>query len=151
MTNDGVYPIVDDDVRYHVLFPGRSHAVIEVFDGDASSIGRPIPDDLVRLIESAKRYPPAVALARRDVDDRRGETTSSEALYTMIRQTLDDRLRGQRSDRATLVRSRLADEDLRHADEWVWIIDRVPDSADVIWVGRDFECYASPASEFDLA
>lgn len=156
MTNDGVDPIVDPELSFIILFAGRCHAVIDLIDridmvdGDDLLFGQPIPRDLELLIDSAKRYPPAIAHARLDVEDRRDETLQPAALFAVIRTELENRLRNQPADRAFLAQSVRADEGFRAAGEWVWIIDRVADSAEVIWVGGNFEIYASPSDEFAL-
>lgn len=116
---------------------------------------RAVSDPLVKLLESATAYPPALAIARdvrfrKDFDDRSAEEAVEE--FTTV---LRDELRRQR-DRPFFLARALANPSgfVGYKTEgcYYWIVGYRPQRVgrEVSWVSRDFFVYQDPLTDFDV-
>lgn len=101
------------------------------------------------LIESAKGYPPALALARYDVDDH-PEMGSKSDFLRVYPQLLRTHLRAQRVSRYILAEVRVDLGVHLPVGSFVWLIRYKPERDEVLYVGDSLHTYPAPAGVFDV-
>ncbi len=109
----------------------------------------PVSKSLSVLIESGKRYPPALALARQETREVLGDHRPSiEDLQRTYAAAIQHHLSQQHEARYVLAMA-LQDETIDLCKgEWYWVLS--VDSSAISWVSDDFFVYCSPISAFDL-
>jgi hypothetical protein len=106
------------------------------------------------LLQSAERYPPALALAvadlRRAGDPGWGPATISTRLVGALRR----HLRAQSRKPFVLAEARASETGYLTRGEFYWILEYLKRSTSgrplVRWVSDDFNVYVNPASDFKL-
>ena len=119
--------------------------------GDAWTPSAPVGDKLARLIESGKRYPPALAIAREEVVQVFGDHQPSQSEFTTAyTAALRAHLSRQQEAPYLLVQALRDDTGYLSAGEWYWAL-RIHGSPQVVsWVSDDFQVYENPVNDFDL-
>lgn len=111
----------------------------------------PVTVALMKLIESAKRFPPALALARDDVSRVfRKRAPAPEELADSFEAALARRLSQQTDMRFVLARAVGEQFGFMCAGEWYWVLAASKDRTAVRWVSDDYFVYANPATDFEL-
>ncbi len=112
----------------------------------------PVSEELENLITSAERYPPALALARRDITlCRRKEFSDVRLLEKEYGSRLRKYLLGQIDDWFFLAESATDEVGYRSKSEFCWIVGSDKDEKGnslVRWVSWDYHIYANPLSDF---
>jgi len=131
--------------------PGGEWGLFEIDDDDTWAPETPVSDELVALIESGKRYPPALALARDEMGLVFDDHCPSQADFaSAYRTALQTHLARQHESPYVLAEA-LTDEVVELTrGEWYWILDISGSPPAVSWVSDDFYVYRSDMSDFDL-
>jgi hypothetical protein len=114
--------------------------------------GSPVETTLSRLIDSGKRYPPALALARSDMNDLFREHLPSRSVFLAAYEgSLKKHLSCQHSARYVLAAAVRDEVGYLAVGAWYWLIAIPADDPTVaVWVSGDFHVYRSACSHFDL-
>ena len=127
--------------------PELGWGIFEVGDGGAPE--NPVREGLAQLIVSAKRYPPALALAREDLgtvfgDDHPGELELAMAYETGIKTYL------ARQHESPHVMAKAINDDPGRlvCGEWYWVLEITQTLA--AWVAADYRIRDNEMSDFDL-
>ena len=112
-----------------------------------------VPLTLEELLISAEGYPPALALAKHEMDDLfREDFTTREQLAHEMTLSLRSLFEGQSESPYVLAKSLKEESGYRSAGEFVWLVRTLGDEAErVLWVSGDYELYADAACEFELS
>lgn len=131
--------------------PGLDWGIFDVDDTGAWSPEILVSEELSNLIESAKRYPPALGLAREEMEQvfgsHRPSQTEFEAAYaTALRAHLS------RQHEAPYVLARALRSESGHLNEgeWYWLLEISGRPALATWVSADFQLCNSEMDAFDL-
>lgn len=121
-------------------------------DADGWHPEEPVSRELAALIESGKRHPPALALARHDVSrmflKRQPTRDEFAAAYA---ESLRRHLGRQPSSRFILARAARQEAGYLTPGEWLWVLRASQADPPVVsWVSDDYFVYDSPAADFDL-
>ena len=110
-----------------------------------------VPHDLQVLLDSAKAYPPAMAIARDDMTRRwRGKSPSRSEFAASFAESLRRRLRAQPDCRYRLAEASADEAGYLTRGECAWILRYDADSHEVSWVSSDFHIYKNAAGDFNL-
>lgn len=112
----------------------------------------PVQDGLRRLINSGKKYPPALALARNHVERRFATSTPTRAQFLGAYADALQRALGD-MPQANFVIAPAVVEWFPYLSigEWYWVLGfSSPERTDVWWVCDEIFIYKSPAQHFDL-
>jgi len=154
-TEEGYVPDIPEDVSLVVLAePGRaSHGaefalfkcrLPDEYEGFRSA--NPVPNELAKLLDSAEDYPPALALAREDLE---GEESWSEIEFSQkLTERLVFYLDRQIHSSFFLAKARRTEVGYKQAGGYYWIVgykDKL-----VLWVSRDYQVYQDPLDDFEL-
>jgi hypothetical protein len=132
---------------------GIYRATLSLSDAAAHRI-KPLDDELVSLIRSGERYPPALALARDHVDRLFDKTAPSPAeLCGAYQEALLHHLSAQSTAPFVLARSTHEEFGYRSRGDWYWVLRVNPGPpASVEWVSDDYCIYRrDPLATFALA
>jgi len=152
----GLEPEVPDDVGYLLLadFPGTDWAICEVRGnpGDHGWVPEaPVGDELALLIESGKRYPPALGLARQEVVQVFGEHLPSRDEFKNAYAVAIQAHLSRQHDAPYVMAQALRDEDgHRVKGEWYWVLQISGDRPDALWVSDDFQILSDDMNAFDF-
>jgi hypothetical protein len=153
-TVNGYTPELPDDVGFAMLAePGRASdgpgfALFECHlpdDFRKSAAVKPVSSDLAELLESAKDYPPALALARDEVADK---ARSEAAFAKKLAERLIYHLERQASSPFFLAKAIVSESFYKEAGGYYWIVGY--SGGQVQWVSRDYHVYRDSISDFDL-
>ena len=109
----------------------------------------PAGESLAILIESGKRYPPALAIARQETEEVcEGQASSKEDIQRAFASALQHHLSRQHEARYVLAMALQGDGIDLCKGEWYWVVSA--DSSTVSWVSDDFFVHSNPISAFDL-
>lgn len=109
----------------------------------------PASESLAALIESGKRYPPALALARQETAQvLKGHDASIEDLARTYATAIQHHLSRQAEAPYLLAKVLQGDAIDLCPGEWYWVL--TADSSSVSWVSDEFFVHASPIAAFDL-
>jgi hypothetical protein len=153
-TENGYTPALPDDVGFMMLAePGRasdgaSFALFEcnLPDGYRKSAAvKPVAPELVELLDSAKDYPPALALARDEVAD---EVRSEDTFAKKLAERLIYHLERQVNSPFFLAKAVVTESFYKEAGGYYWIVGH--HNGQVKWVSRDYHVYRDSISDFDL-
>lgn len=142
---------------------GATWSLFRCEDGRTSDFldAREVPLDLHRLLSSAERFPPALALARGRAPMRhpRDGSQSGQArcpgghthqeFSNRLGPILEDLLAAQASSPYFIARS-VKGASMMLFKEWFWIVGFNEEDGLVNWVSHDFFVYQDPADCFDL-
>lgn len=140
-------------IRFNLLadLPGLPWGLFDVAENDGWSPEHLVSDRLAALIESAKRYPPALGIARAEMHDVFGDQHPSQYDFASSFGTaLRTHLRRQHESPYVLAPAMRDDPGYLAKGQWYWVlgISGLPPSAS--WVSDDFRIYESDMNDFDL-
>lgn len=108
-----------------------------------------VPKENFFLIESAKQYPPALAIGRDNIQDQfKSHPTRKEFLDTYC-QVLESLLSQQRDSKYFICKASKTESGYLYKGEYYWIID-YKKSGEVSWVSRDYFVYQNCLEYFDV-
>lgn len=114
----------------------------------------PVSLELEVLLESARQYPPALALAREDVDAAFKEKPAIASLPSEFAEIYSNALRYHLQQQCTagyvLARAVVEEPGYLWPGHWYWVVGAKGDPALVQWVSTDLEVYTNMATDFDL-
>ena len=139
-------PDCPNGVAFRLLadHPGIPWGIFEVDTDGAWVPPDPVSEKLARLIESGKRYPPALALAREEVqqvfgDDRPSREDLARAYEAALKHHLSRQFESQHVLALHVTRG-----------EWYWVLQITGKPPLASWVADDFRAYDSDMNDFDL-
>jgi hypothetical protein len=150
--DQGTVPDCPDGVEFLLLadLQGVAWGIFEVSSEGSWSPAAPVSDELARLIESGKRYPPALGLAREEVtqvfaDHRPSQAEFANAYGTALRAHLS------KQHAATYVLAPAVKDDSSLAQGgWYWVLQVSGRPPRVSWVSDDFYIHTNDIGDFDL-
>ncbi|HEY3445224.1 MAG TPA: hypothetical protein VGK67_02625 [Myxococcales bacterium] len=112
-------------------------------------------DPMLRaLLDSALRYPPAMALTRRDLERTGNPQWGPSAMGARLARLLRHHLRAQPRAPGVLLEARSTETGYLESGEFVWALEHLIDPcsrrAVVRWVSSDFFVYTNLARDFRL-
>jgi len=111
----------------------------------------PAGDELAALIESGKRYPPALALARDELVMVFGEhRPTQDEFATAYASAIRSGLSRQPEVPFLLVQSLTDEPGYLSKGEWYWILRVTGTPPVACWVSDDYHVYKNPVTDFDL-
>jgi len=149
----GVTPDCPDGIGFILLAApeGLGWGIFDIEEDHEWSPPNPVSAELAGLIESAKRYPPALALARDEVNQVFGDHLPSQAEFASA-YGVALRTYLSRQHEAPYVLAPALKDELGYLvkGEWYWIlrISGTPPAAR--WVSHDFHVYDNDINDFDL-
>jgi hypothetical protein len=110
-----------------------------------------VPYELRTLINSARQYAPAFALARSQVERRRWPdgSTRNEVLEAFA-ERLRHHLEQQPHAKYVLARAKAAVCGYLSEGDFVWVLQVSREPATALWVSDDYYTYRDPVAVFDL-
>ena len=121
--------------------PSLPWGVFETTDGAA---GQPVSERLAALIESGKRYPPALALARNEVRQVFSEHGPSYAEFARSYEAALRNLLSRQHEAPYLMAPLLT------SGEWYWVLEISGSPPKLSWVSNDFDVQTGKITDFDL-
>ncbi len=113
----------------------------------------PVSTELAALLESGKRYPPALAIARNDVARlflSRTVVPRDEFVSAFV-ESLSCRLSSQPSDGFVLAPAVQDEPGYLSTGEWHWILQvSETDPPSALWVSGDYFFYRNALTDFDI-
>ena len=146
-------PDCPDAIEFILLadLPGVQWGIFDADEDESWSPENPVSDELAGLIESAKRYPPALGLAREEVRQVFGDHCPSQqefarAYGTALRTHLS------RQHEASYVMAPALRNEVGYLTEgeWYWVLRISGNPPAVSWVSDDFHVYSNDMSDFDF-
>ena len=120
-------------------------------DGAEPGAAEPVAPALARLIESGKRYPPALALAREEVVEvLAGERPDRFDFTTALSAALRAYLERQHEAPFLMVPALADGVDGLRRGEWYWVLQITGTPAVASWVSDELVICENPAADFDL-
>jgi hypothetical protein len=114
----------------------------------------PVSSQLAILLNSAKAWPPALAIARDDLSRHGQLDWGPREIEPFLVETLGRRLREQADRPFVLAEAAVSEPGYKTPGEFQWILRYLPPSAEsaakVVWVSPDFCLYTDPAADFVL-
>ena len=116
---------------------------------DTTQIQR-VSEQLADLLESAKRYPPALALIRDEFNGT--EPLSREGFTAQLVERLCLHLQNQRKRPFFLAKAIVTELGYKYAGQYYWVVGFRPHSPDHLigWVSDDYHVYHDPIEHFDI-
>jgi hypothetical protein len=131
--------------------PQVPSGIFDVNTDGAWSPPDPVGESLARLIESGKRYPPALALARSEVQQVFGDDRPSREDFARAYETaLKHHLSRQFESCHVMARAAKDEQGYLIQGEWYWVLEISGNPALAAWVSRDFRICDSDMNVFDL-
>lgn len=131
--------------------PGAEWGLFEVDHDDGWAPEAPVSDELAGLIESGKRYPPALALARDEVRmvfvDHRPSSSEFAGAYEVAVRT---HLSRQHEAPYVLAPALKNDVGKLRRGEWYWLLEVSGTPVVISWVSADFQIHRNDVNDFDL-
>ncbi len=149
-------PAVADEIGYVLLAEPSytsEYALLECdlpYDfSDTAQIQR-VPEQLADLLESAKRFPPALAIMRDEFGGT--EPLSREVFTTQLIERLHWHLQNQRRQPFLLANAIITELGYKYAGRYYWIVGVHPYSPSYLvgWVSDDYHVYHDPIEHFDI-
>ena len=149
----GLEPDCPEGAGYVLLadLRGLRWGIFEVHENDAWSPEKPVSDELAGLIESAKRYPPALGLARGEMaqvfgDHRPSQVEFARAYGTALRTHLS------RQHEAPYIMAQALRSEVGYLTqgEWYWVLEISGSPAVASWISDDFHVYDNDMNDFDF-
>ena len=154
-TRHGYTPDIPEGTSFLMLAePGRARdgAEIALFrcdlpDGyDKSEAITEVSDALVELLHSAEDYPPALALAREDLES--GASRSAMEFSKRPAERLTFYLQEQARSPFFLAKAKKTELGYKHAGGYYWLVGSKDES--VLWASRDYIVYDAPLGDFEI-
>ncbi len=111
---------------------------------------RPIPVEVVQILESGRRYPPALALAR-DNADAVGALLREPEFVHLYADLVELQLKTQEGKPYVLVKAANDEPGYLISGQYYWVLEYAPGTSSVRWVSDDYHVYQNPASDFALS
>jgi len=149
----GLVPDCPDAVGFLLLadIPDVGWGIFHVDEDDAWSPENPVSDELAGLIESAKRYPPAMGLAREEVCQVFGDHRPSQAEFARAYGVaLRTHLSRQHESPYVMAAAMTDEVGYLTSGEWYWVLEVSGSPPVVSWVSADFQILSNDLSDFDL-
>ena len=149
----GVEPDCPAGVKSVLLadLPDLGWGIFDVEGSDSWSPDQPVSDKLAALIESGKRYPPALGLAREELGDVFGDQRPSQTELASAYETgLRNHLAQQHEARCTLAQASKDEAGYLKAGEWYWVLEIAGSPAVASFVSSDFQIYDIDMTCFDF-
>lgn len=151
---DGLEPDCPDDVAFILLadLPGSGWGIFEVNATDRWSPDQLVSAELAALIESGKRYPPALGLASGEValvfgDDRPDRGEFAKAYGLAVRTHL-----ARQHEAPYILAQALKNQTGRLVQgEWYWVLTVSGSPTVASWVSDDFHVYENDMNDFDFS
>jgi hypothetical protein len=152
----GFTPALPDGTGF-VLLAGPSDGPkwgIFACDNEVDLLERaaPVPTDLEEILESGRRYPPALALARDDatqfVD---GPGMSRADFVARYAERVVHHLNRQRNAPYLIGEAVVEEPGYLRCGQWYWVLRYLRGTNEVRWVSDDFQVYQNAASDFRLS
>jgi hypothetical protein len=115
-----------------------------LFETTQDAAGSPVSARLAALIESGKRYPPALALARLEVQQVFAEHSPSPAEFAPSYEAALRNLLVRQPEAPYLLAPHLT------SGEWYWVLEISGSPPKLSWVSDDFAVQTGKITEFDL-
>ena len=106
-------------------------------------------DELSILLDSAKGYPPALAIAFHNASFE-WPVTKSEYSQLLI-ELLKQQLRNHCNDNFFLAEATIEDTGYLSKGEFVWLVRFYPETDEALWVSSDFYLYRNAVSDFKIS
>lgn len=155
---EGRIPNVPEDTPFILIAGEPDYCDWGLFECDLSDdyefneYIQPISEELDILLYSASSYPPAIAIAREDLEVslRKMKNVSREDFSDMFQNILKQYLQLQKHSGHFLAEALEDDEDYMIKGAFYWIIGYDQVSDEVKWVSDDYYIYENPAKSFGL-
>jgi hypothetical protein len=149
----GLEPECPDGVDYLLLadLPGLGWGLFEIDLDDARFPAEGVSQELSALIESAKRYPPALALAREEMGQVFGDHLPAREEFAKAYGTALRVHLSRQHEAPYLLVEALKDEagDLSRG-EWYWVLGISGSPALASWVSDDYHVHKNGVNDFDF-
>ena len=149
----GLAPKCPEEIGFILLadLPGVPWGIFDADEDNAWSPTTPVSGELAGLIESAKRYPPALALAREEVRQVFGDHCPSQAEFARAYGTaLRAHLSQQHESSCVLAPALKGEVGYLTEGGWYWLLRISGNPPLVSWVSDDFHVYNNDMNDFDL-
>jgi hypothetical protein len=149
----GVLPDCPEGIGFVLLadLPGVPWALFDIAADDAWAKEHAVREDLAALIESGKRYPPALALARQEVRQVFGDHAPSHAEFQRAYGAALRNYLSRQHESPYLLAPSLKDEAGRLVrGEWYWVLEISGSPPRAAWVSDDFHVHEAKITDFDL-
>ena len=152
----GLEPACPDGVSFLLLadLPKVEWGLYEV-DGNKDDDGwvpeTPVSDELAALIESGKRYPPALGLARQEVGQVFGDHLPNQVEFARAyAAAVRTYLSRQHESPYVLAQALEGEQGYLTKGEWYWVLQISGNPPAASWVSDDFHVYTNRVNDFDL-
>jgi hypothetical protein len=140
-----------DGLRLLADLPGLEWGIFEIDPGDPGSPENLVSDELAGLIESAKRYPPALGLAREELGQVFGEACPSQTEFARAYGVaLRTHLSRQHESPYVLAPALRDEVGYLTKGEWYWVLGVSGNPAMASWVSDDFHIHSNDVNDFDF-
>lgn len=146
-------PDCPDGITHLLLatLPRLGWGIFAVDPGDTWSPEELVSGEIAKLIESARRYPPALALAREEMEDVFGENGPSQGEFARAYGVALRTHLARQYEAPYVLAPALPDEAGHLAKgEWYWILGISGTPSTASWVSDDFHIYSNDVNDFDL-
>lgn len=120
--------------------------------GERLPRARPVPERLASLLDWSERFPPALAIARDQLERFGSPAWEPDALADRLSWLLSVQLRAQRRSRYVLVQPAREEVGYLSDGEFVWALGTTRSErtgeAGLAWVSGDYEVYTNRLSDF---
>ena len=142
-----------DGVAFVLLadLPGTPWGIFEAEADEPWTPESPVREDLAALIESGKRYPPALALAREEVCGVFGDHEPSQAEFAVAYGNALQAHLSRQPESSYVLAPALKDESGSLVKgEWYWVLRIAGSPPKASWVSDDFQILDIDMNHFDL-
>ena len=144
---------------YMLLASPGSDAEFSLFecefdDSSMSSKVECISEDLFEIIESAKHYPPALAIAREEIErefEKFPDKLSKGVFLERYKTILVDLIKNQPNQKYIISEAVQTESGYLYKGGYYWIVDYSPYEEQITWVSRDYQLYKNHISYFKIA
>jgi len=125
--------------------------IFDIRRDDSWSAEKPVDEQLADLIDSAKRYPPALAIAGHQMKHVFGDETPNQTDFARAyARELVAHLSKQQQDPYVLVRALKTGPHDMFEGEWYWVLRVTGSSPRATWVSGDCVLHDCDVNDFDL-
>jgi hypothetical protein len=156
-TPSGKEPILPEVNGFLLLAePGRDSSWglfdVDFVEDEPQAKGvEPVPEELDALLGSAEGYPPALALARDEIEKKtKAKLHCRDEFARSYSELLRKHMTAQPTSRYVLAEVATGQLGYKHEGEFSWVIGFIPEQNLVKWVSWDYCVYTDPASDFRL-
>ncbi len=141
-------PDVPPSTSFFTLGSGKNTdwCLCEVFFEEAQTDLEFVSKELEILLDSAKRYPPALAISLHNANL---ELPLSKSEYqTLLVGMIKEKLNNQQNDSFFLAESTIEETGYLSIGEFVWVLRFYPETNEVSWVSSDYFIYRNSTNDF---